>query len=99
MVSYPPQVNYVASCPMHLNPNEKEPLSICSPSLDLDPVVDMVNHSIGDLEPDLPLVTPTKSLNMYSFHSIVLPFYEDLLESMVKGFEKNSHFCVKLVKK
>jgi hypothetical protein len=90
VVSHPPQVNYVASCPMHSTLNEKEPLSVCSPSLDLDPVVDMVNHSIGDLEPDLPLVTPIESLDMYSFQSVVLPSDEDLLEAMVKGFEQSS---------
>jgi len=51
---------------MHSTPNE-EPLSIFSPSLDLDLVVDMVNHSIGDLDLDIPLITPTDSLDMYSF--------------------------------
>jgi hypothetical protein len=65
-------------------------LSLYAPSLDLDLVVDMVNHSIGDLEPDLPLVTPTESLDMYSFQSVVLPSDEDLLEAMVKGFEQSS---------
>jgi hypothetical protein len=84
---------------MHSTPNEKEPLSICSPSLDLDPVVDMVNHSIGDLELDLPLINPSESLDMYSFQSVVLLSDEEFLEAMVRGFEKISRFCVKLVKK
>jgi hypothetical protein len=81
------------------NLNEKKPLSVRSPYLDLDMVVDMVNPSIEDLDPNIPLVTPTKSLNMYSFQSVVISSDEDLLESMVKGFEKSPLFRVKLVKK
>jgi hypothetical protein len=38
-----PQVNYVATCPMHETPNEQEYL----PSSDLDLVVDMALSSIG----------------------------------------------------
>jgi hypothetical protein len=99
MLSHPPQVNYVASCPMCSTLNEKEPLFVCSTSLDLDLLVDIMNHSIGDLEPNLPLVTHTESLDMYSFQSVSLPSDEDLLEAMVEGFKQSSCFCVKLVKK
>jgi hypothetical protein len=76
--STPPQVNYVATCPMHSTLNEKESL----PSSDLDLVVDMVISSIGILEPDLP--TPIMPLDMYSFQSVVLPSSEDLLEAMIE---------------
>jgi hypothetical protein len=50
MVSHLPQVNYVAPCLVCSTSNEKDPFSVWSLSLDLDPVVDMVNHSVGDLE-------------------------------------------------
>jgi hypothetical protein len=73
---------------MRSTSNEKEPLSVCSLSLDLYLVVDMVNHSVGDLAPDLHLITPIESLDMYSFHSVVIPSDENILEAMVKGFEK-----------
>jgi hypothetical protein len=43
----------VVSCPMPSTANEKEPLTVCSTSLDSDLVVDMVNPSMGDLEPDI----------------------------------------------
>jgi hypothetical protein len=99
VVSHLPQVNDVASCPMRSSLNEKEPLFLCPPFLDLDPVVHTVNHSIGDLEPDLPLITTNESPNMYSLQSVVLPSDEDLLEAMVKDFKQSSHLCVKLVKK
>jgi hypothetical protein len=62
----------VASCPICSILNEKNPLSIWYPSLELDMVVDMVNHSIGDLDHDLPLVTPTESFEMYYFHRVFL---------------------------
>jgi hypothetical protein len=75
--SAPPQVNYVATCPMHSTLNEKESL----PSSDLDIVFDMVISLIGILEPDLP--TPIIPLDMYSFHSVVLSPRKDLLESMI----------------
>jgi hypothetical protein len=58
--------------------NEKESL----PSFDLDLVVDMVISLIGILEPDLP--TPIIVVNMYSFHTVVLPSSADLLEAMIE---------------
>jgi len=67
VVSPPPQVNYVESYPMCSNPNKKDPLAIFSPFLDLYMVVEMVNHSIGDLDPNIPLITSIDSHDMYSF--------------------------------
>jgi hypothetical protein len=99
MVSHPPRVNYAASCSMHSNINDKDPLFVFLPSLDLDLVVVMVNHSIGDLEVDIPLVTPIEFLDMYPFQRIVLVSDEYLLQAMVKGFNNISRFCVKVIKK
>jgi hypothetical protein len=62
--------------PMNLTPYERESL----PSLDLDPVVDMVISSIGIVDPDLP--TLIEVIDMYSFWSVFIPSNEDLLESM-----------------
>jgi hypothetical protein len=76
--SAPPQVNYVATCPMHSTLNAKEFLA----SSDLDPIFDMVIYSIGILKPDLP--TPIMPLDMYSFQSIILLSSEDLLEYMIE---------------
>jgi hypothetical protein len=90
VISLPPQVNYVVSCPMPSTSNEKEPLTVCSTSLDSDLVVDMVNSSMGDLEPDISPITPIESLDIHSFQSIVLPSDEDLLEAMVKVHEHSS---------
>jgi hypothetical protein len=90
VVSPPPQVNYVVSCPMPSTTNEKEPLIVCSSSLDLDLVVDMVNPSMGVLELNISHVTPIESLDIDYFHNIVLPSYEDLLEGMVKDYEHSS---------
>ena len=42
----PPQVNYVASCPLCLIATEKQPLFSCLPSWDLVLVVDRVSHPI-----------------------------------------------------
>jgi hypothetical protein len=93
VISLEPQVNYVVSCPMTSTANEKEPLTICSTYLDLDLVVDMVNPSMGYLEPDISPTTPIKSLNIHSFQSIVLPSDEDLFEAMVRKHDHSS-LCV-----
>jgi hypothetical protein len=74
----------VALSPMPSISNEKEPLTVCSSSLDLVLTVDMVTPSLGTLEPVLPPVDQSESLDMYSFQSIILPSDEDLLEAMVK---------------
>jgi hypothetical protein len=63
---------------------------VCSPSLDLVLVVDMVTPSIGTLESILPHVDQSESLDMYSFQSIILPSDEELLEAMVKVNEHSS---------
>jgi hypothetical protein len=63
---YPmPQVNYVALSPMPSNVDIDEPLTVCSVSYDLDPVVDMVISSVWLLEPDL--LIPIVTLDMCSF--------------------------------
>jgi hypothetical protein len=67
VISLPPHVNYVVSCPMPSTTNEKEPLTICSTYLDSYLVVDMVNPSMGVLEHDLSPVTPIESLDIHSF--------------------------------
>ena len=81
-VSPAPQVNYVALSPMPSAADEDEPLTVSSTSYDLDPVVDMVISSIGIVEHDL--LIPVVALEMYSFHTIVLPSNENLLEAMTK---------------
>jgi hypothetical protein len=90
VISFPPQVNYVVSCPMPSTANEKEPLTICSTYLDSDLVVDMVNLSMVALESDISSITPIESLDIHSFQSIVPLFNEDLLEAMVKVHEHSS---------
>jgi hypothetical protein len=77
---------------MPSNSNEKEPLLVCSTSLESDLVVEMVNPSMGDLDPDISPVTPIESLDVHYFHSIVLSSDEDLLESMVNVYKNNSFF-------
>jgi hypothetical protein len=72
----------VALSPMSLAVDEYEPLTIRSTSYDLDLVVDMVISSIGLVENDV--LTLDMTLDMCSFHSIVLPSSEDLLESMTE---------------
>jgi hypothetical protein len=51
---------------------------------ELDPVFDMVIYLVGLLEPDL--LTIDETLDMCSFHNILLPPSEDMLESMTKFF-------------
>jgi hypothetical protein len=88
-ISPSPHVNYVASFPMP-SANNKEPLTVCSTSLDSDLVDDMVKSSIGDLELYLSPLTCIESLDIHSFHIIVLLSNEDLLEAMVKKYEHSS---------
>jgi hypothetical protein len=66
---YPPDVDFSLS---HMN----------STSDDLDSRVDMVISLVGILEPYL--LTPDETLDMCSFHSILLPSSEDLLEAMTE---------------
>jgi hypothetical protein len=74
VVSSPPQVNYVATCPMCSTLDEA--------SYQLDPVVDMVISSIGILDHDL--LTPIAALDMYFIQSVFFPFNKDLLEAMIE---------------
>jgi hypothetical protein len=99
VVSTLPQVNYVATCTMRSNLNEKDPLSVCSPSLDLDPIVNMVNQSLGTLDSTLPSIDLSNSLTMYSFQSIGVPYDEYLLEAMVESHEHSFILGSNLIKK
>jgi hypothetical protein len=74
VVSPPPHINYVETCPMHSTLDEA--------FFELDPVVDIVIYSIWILEPNI--LTPIAALDIYSFQSIFLPSNEDLLESMIE---------------
>ena len=58
--------------------NEKDTLTICSYSLDLDPVFDMVNPSMGELESKLLVITLIMSLGMHPSQRIILPLDKDL---------------------
>jgi hypothetical protein len=98
VTSLPPQVNYVVSCTMPSATNKKDSLTICSTSLDSYLVVDMVNSSMGDLEPNIFPVTPIESLGIHYFQSIVLSFDEDLLEAMVKVHEHSSLYVSRSLK-
>jgi hypothetical protein len=86
-ISNPPQVNYVATCPMLSTVNEEELLTVFSSYLDLNLTVDMVNHSLGTLKYTLSPIDLSKSLTMYSFQSIVLMYDEDLLEDTMESDE------------
>ena len=81
VVSTPPRVNYVATDPMFSVTDVSEPLTVCSSSFDLDPVIDMEN-SMG--LPERNVLIPLESLDMCSFQRTILPFEEDLLEAMIK---------------
>jgi hypothetical protein len=80
----------VVSCPMPSTSNEKDPLTICSISLDSYQVVGMVNPSMEDLKPNISLVTTFDSLDIYYFHIFFLSSNEDHLETMVKVHEHSS---------
>ena len=81
VVSTLPRVNYVATSPMFSVTDANEPLTVCSTSFDLDPVIDM-EKSMGLFERDVPI--SFESLDMCSFQRIVLPSNEDLLEAMIE---------------
>ena len=71
----PPQVNYVASCPLRLIATEKQPLFSYLPSRDLVPAVDQVSHLIQTMELALHSVNPFEILDM-------CPISDDLLLRM-----------------
>ena len=77
--SFNPWTHYVASYLRHSISNEKEPLTSCLASLDLDLAVDLVSPSIGALESNLPPIGPSGC----SFQDFFLPFDEDLLEDII----------------
>lgn len=81
VLSTPSRVNYVANSPMFPIIDASDPPTICWIYFDLDPVIDMVDPSMGTFEPDS--IIPIGSLNMCSFDRIILPSYEDILEAMV----------------
>ena len=81
VVSTLPRVNYVATSPMFLITDVSEPLTVCSSSFDLDPVIDMEN-SMGLFEHNV--LIPFESLDMCSFQRTIIPSDEDLLEAMIK---------------
>ena len=81
VVSTLPRVNYVATGPRFSVTDVSEPLTVCSSSFDLDPVIDMEN-SMGLFERDV--LIPFESLDMCSFQRTILPSDEDLLEAMIK---------------
>ena len=62
----PPQVSYVASCPLRSIATEKQPLFSCLPSWDLVPAIDQVIFPMGTLELPLHPIDPTKCLDMSS---------------------------------
>ena len=81
----PPQVSYVASCPLHSIATEKQPLFSCLPSQDLVPVVDRVSHSIQTMEPSLHSVDPFESLDMCPILDDLLPSDEFFVESLIQS--------------
>ena len=79
----PPQVRYVASCPLRSIATEKKPLFSCLPSRDMVPAVDQVSHPIQTVEPSLHSVNPFESLDMCPISDDLLPSDEVFLESLI----------------
>ena len=63
--STPPQVNYVASYPMHLTRTQKDPFCSCSTSFYLVLVVDLEISSMRELESIPPLVGPSEWFDIH----------------------------------
>jgi hypothetical protein len=82
IVSPPSRVNYVVLSPMSSVAYEDKPLTVKSSYYELSLVFDMVNSSIGILEPCL--LTLVVAIDMCSFQSLLLPSSEYLLESMTE---------------
>ena len=80
----PPQVNYVASCPLCSIATEKQSLFSCLPSWDLVPVVEWVSHPIQIVEPSLHSVHPVESSDMCPISDDFLPSDEVFLESLIQ---------------
>ena len=81
----PPQVSYVASCPLRSIATEKQPLFSCLPSRDLVPAVERVSHPIQTVEPSLHYVDPFESLDMCPISDDFLPLDEVFLESLIQS--------------
>ena len=81
----PPQVSYVASCPLHSIATEKQPLFSCFLSRDLVPAVDRVSNPIQTVGPNLHSVDPFESLYMCPISDDLLPSDEVLLESLIQS--------------
>ena len=81
----PPQVNYVASCPLCSIATEKQPLFSCLPSQDLVPTVEWVSHPIQTVDPSLYSVDPFESLDMCPISDDLLPSDEVFLESLIQS--------------
>ena len=79
----PPQVSYVASCPLRSIATEKQPLFSCLPSQELVLVVDQVIHPIQIVGPNLHSVNPFESLYMSPISNNLLPSDEVFLESLI----------------
>jgi hypothetical protein len=90
VVPPPPQVHYVASCPMPSIANEKDHLIVCSYYLDLVQELDMVTPFLGTSQFVLPPIAQSESIDMYSFQSVILLSNKELLEAMVNFNEHSS---------
>ena len=80
----PPQVSYVASCPLRSIATKKQRLFSCLTSQDMVPVVDYVNHPIQTVGPNLHSVNPFESLDMCPISNDLLSdevFLESLIQS------------------
>ena len=80
----PPQVSYVASCPLCSISTMKQPLFSCLPSRDLVPVVNQGSHPIQTVEPSLHSVDPFEILDMCPISDDLLPSDEVFLESLIQ---------------
>ena len=81
----PPQVSYVASCPLRSIATKKQPLFSCLPSRDLVPTVEQVSHPIQTMECALHSVDPFESLDMCPISDDLLPSDEVFLESLIQS--------------
>ena len=75
VLSPPPQVYYVATCPIELVSMENNTLLLCSSLVDLVLEIDLVTPSMGALDFDLPPIDPSECSSQY----VVLPLEEDIL--------------------
>ena len=80
----PPQVNYVASCPLCSIATEKQPLFSCLPSRDLVLAVEQVSHPIQTIKRALHFVDPFESLDMFPISDDLLPSDGVFLESLIQ---------------